>query len=538
MTVRQASAPITDKEIDSAAIQGGEKRIKELFASSNKDGPYTYMDAKCRLYPKLSFFFDGTNNNLERDLPLNRHSNIAKLFRAAVNDRQRLGSSPRYIPGVGTPFQFPKVAGYTDKLEDDPGGVRGLGLGAGGDVRIKFALAEFSRILERDWGAAAWKCMQFINVAIFGFSRGATEARAFVRRLIDTESERTDGGLIWLAPNGERVPLRINFMGLFDTVASVGGPALHLDWASELAIPPEVERCVHYVSAHEVRQAFPLDSLRVGRTYAANCEEVVYPGVHSDVGGGYAPDEQGRRNDLACIPLRHMLADAVRAGVPMQLPRQIDPKYRVDYVLSDDAPITNLYQTYISALPEASGDDLESLIHAHRRLNFRWRGMLARQRTDLRVLGQLYGKVSAAVCASVPPATDQDHPPCAPSTWVYDIPAQPEAQAKQLLAEQRRLVQQIAFLRNPVESRRADRDWPPPPPRPLTDYEKLILSSWDDSSAMPSAVDSLLAEYVHDSVAAFISWPCALHDPRGVYCDGKKYYAHSQDVDSNAASIA
>ncbi|MEZ0606395.1 DUF2235 domain-containing protein [Paraburkholderia sp. IW21] len=538
MTVRLASAPITDKEIDSAAIQGAEKRLKELFASSNKDGPYTYMDAKCRLYPKLSFFFDGTNNNLERDLPLNRHSNIAKLFGAAVDDRQRLGSSPTYISGVGTPFRIKKVAGYTDTLEDDPGGVRGLGLGAGGDLRIKFALAEFSRILEREWGAAAWKCMQFIKVAIFGFSRGATEARAFVRRLIDMKSERTDSGLIWLAPNGERVPLRINFMGLFDTVASVGGPALHLDWASELAIPPEVERCVHYVSAHEVRQAFPLDSVRVGRKYPANCEEVVYPGVHSDVGGGYAPDEQGRSSDLARIPLRHMLADALRAGVPMQLPRQLDLDMRTDYALDDDNPVLSLYQNYMAALPEATGDDLESLIHAHRRLNFRWRGTLARQRSDLRVLGQLYNKVSRTVCASVPPATDQDHPPCQPNTWVYDVPAQPEAQAKQLLGEQRRLVQRIAFLRNPIEPRHADRDWPPPRPRPLTDYEKLILSSWDDSSEIPPAVDSLLAEYVHDSVAAFTSWPCALHDPRGVYCDGQKYYAHSPDVDSGAAASA
>ncbi|MGF6902089.1 hypothetical protein [Paraburkholderia sp. GAS348] len=62
MTVRQASAPTTDKEIDRAALQGGEKRLHELFSSSNKDGPYTSMDAKCRLYPKLSFFFDGTNS--------------------------------------------------------------------------------------------------------------------------------------------------------------------------------------------------------------------------------------------------------------------------------------------------------------------------------------------------------------------------------------------------------------------------------------------------------------------------------------------
>lgn len=538
MTVRQASAPITDKEIDRAAVQGGDKRLNDLFALSNKDGPYTYKDVKCRLYPKLSFFFDGTNNNLERDLPLNRHSNIAKLYRAVVNDRKRLGSSPTYIPGVGTPFRFPKVVGYTDTLKDDPGGTLGLGLGAGGDMRIKFALAEFSRILESEWGSAAWKCMQFIDVAIFGFSRGATQARTFVRRLIGTKSERTDSGLVWLAPNGERVPLRINFMGLFDTVASVGGPTLHLDWASELAIPPEVERCVHYVSAHEVRQAFPLDSVRVGRTYPANCEEVVYPGVHSDVGGGYAPDEQGRSSDLARIPLRHMLADALRAGVPMQLPRQLDPRFRADYVLSDDAPAANLYQDYITALPEPTGNDLEALIHAHRRLNFRWRGMLVRQRSDLRVLGKLYGKVNRTACASVLPATDQDHPPCKPNAWVYDVPAQPEAQAKQLLGEQRRLMQRVAFLRNPVESRQADRDWPPPPPRPLTDYEKLILSSWDDSSAIPPAVDILLAEYIHDSVAPFTAWPCALHEPRGVYCDGKKYYAHSQDIDSDTQAIA
>ncbi|AHI74244.1 hypothetical protein BTRA_1661 [Burkholderia thailandensis USAMRU Malaysia  len=49
-----------------------------------------------------------------------------------------------------------------------------------------------------------------------------------------------------------------------------------------------------------------------------NCEEVVYPGVHSDVGGGYGPEEQGREQDLSLIPLRHMYAEALRAGVPLQ----------------------------------------------------------------------------------------------------------------------------------------------------------------------------------------------------------------------------
>jgi hypothetical protein len=541
MTVRQAGAPITDEDFRDAAIEGGTKRMEERFSPLNKGGPLRFDDTKCRLYPKLSFFFDGTGNNLEIDAPLGRHTNVAKLFQAATEDRTGQGASKRYIPGVGTPFKVPKLIGYTDKLSDDKGGALGLGLGRGGDMRIQYALAEFSRILQIDWDSASWRCMQFISVAIFGFSRGATEARAFVRKLVETKCERTENGLIWCAPNGERVPLRITFMGLFDTVASVGGPALHLDWASELAIPREVERCVHYVSAHEVRAAFPLDSVRVGRAYPSNCEEVVYPGVHSDVGGGYGPDVQGRSNLLSRIPLRHMLADALRAGVSMRLPAQMDPKLRSDYALADDDPVTRQYRSYIgymAALPASEGEDVEALVHAHRRVQFRWRSALQRQQDDARVLGRLYGKVSAATCASVPPATDADHPKCMGNRWVYEIPSNPTEQAMQLLAEQRRLVQRVAFLRNPVERPVGNRDWPPPEPRKRTAYEDLILDAWDNREALPAAVDGLLAEHVHDSVAHFISWPCALYDPRGLFCDGEKYSADAAEVKDRNVEMA
>jgi hypothetical protein len=538
MTVKQAGAPISDDGLREAAIQGGDKIMQDRFSPSNKAGPLKFDDSKCRLYPKLSFFFDGTGNNLKIDTPLYRLSNVAKLFNLAINDRTGRGSSPTYLPGVGTPFKIQKLIGYTDHLSDDEGGALGLGLGRGGDMRIAYALAEFSRILKIDWSSASWKCMQFINVAIFGFSRGATEARAFVRKLIETKCERTDNGLIWSAPNGERVPLRINFMGLFDTVASVGGPSLHLDWASELAIPPEVERCVHYVSAHEVRAAFPLDSVRVDRIYPSNCEEVVYPGVHSDVGGGYAPDEQGRSNLLARIPLRHMLADAVRAGVPLRLPNQMLDDEQADYALAEDDPIVHQYSGYMTALPASEGGDVEALIQAHRRLQFRWRSALERQPNDYRVLGKLYGKVSATVCAQVPPATDADHPKCVGNRWDYEVPPNPTEQATQLLREQRRLVQRIAFLRHPVERRPGDRDWPPPEPRKRTTYETLILSAWDDRAALPAAVDALLAEHVHDSVAHFTSWPCALYDSRGVFCDSKKYYADTKNVKTGDVEMA
>lgn len=538
MTVRQAGAPVFDEDLNEAIMQGAEKIVRDRFSPLNKAGPLRFDDAKCRLYPKLSFFFDGTGNNLKIDEPLGRLSNVAKLFNLAINDRTGRHASPTYIPGVGTPFKFPKLIGYTDKLADDKGGNLGLGLGAGGDTHIEYALAEFSRILKIDWSSASWKCMQYINVAIFGFSRGATEARAFVRKLIERHCKRTESGLIWVAPNGERVPLRINFMGLFDTVASVGGPSRHFDWASELVIPPEVERCVHYVSAHEVRAAFPLDSVRVDRTYPANCEEVVYPGVHSDVGGGYAPDEQGRSNIRARIPLRHMLADALRAGVAIQLPAQLSITQRADYALTDDDPVVKHYQEYMAALPASEGQDVEALIQVHRRMQFQWRSALERQPNDFRVLGRLYGKVSTAACANIPPATDADHPKCADREWAYEVPPNPIEQATQLLREQRRLAQRVAFLRHPVERRAGDRDWPPSEPRKRTAYEDLILSAWDDRAALPAAVDGLLAEHVHDSVAHFTSWPCALYDPRGVYCDSKKYYADANKAQTDNVEMA
>ncbi|AUL56080.1 DUF2235 domain-containing protein [Burkholderia pseudomallei] len=522
MTVRQAGLPISNDELKQAAADGAMKRISRQYPATQAD-----MIA-CRLYPSLSFFFDGTGNNYDLDLPRNKHSNVAKLYRVA-KDAIKDEARSLYLSGVGTPFKFAKVAGYSDHLSEDGGGLMGLGLGNGGELRLDFALAEFSRRLEVDWGPGSWSHMREITVAIFGFSRGATEARAFARRFIDQKCDREGGKLCWTAPNGARVPLRITFMGLFDTVASVGGPTLHLSWASELAIPAEVERCVHYVSAHEVRQAFPLDSVRVDKTYPGNCEEVVYPGVHSDVGGGYGPDEQGRSHDLSLIPLRHMLAEALRAGVPLKPLSELPDDVFMDFDLADDAPIVKLYKDYMAALPAASGGTLEELIQPHRYLNFRWRSVLARHHADERVLGRLYAKVGESFCRAVPAGTDADHPACQSSEWMYDVPKDPQEQAKQLLGEQRRLERHIEFLRNPIERRPGPHSYPPTS-RELTPYEKMILSAWDEPEPPQFFVDHLLAEYVHDSVAAFTSWPCALWDQRGIYCDDKRYLAENDSV--------
>jgi Uncharacterized alpha/beta hydrolase domain (DUF2235) len=59
-----------------------------------------------------------------------------------------------------------------------------------------------------------------------------------------------------------------------------------MDWANGLEIPPLIEQCVHMVAAHEIRNSFPLDSALQGLQYPFNVREMVYPGAHSDVGGG------------------------------------------------------------------------------------------------------------------------------------------------------------------------------------------------------------------------------------------------------------
>ncbi|MFT3857676.1 MAG: DUF2235 domain-containing protein [Aquabacterium sp.] len=518
MSLQQAGAPVTDEQLESARRQGAMVRTNEQWAWCTA-GVSAKERIKCRLHPKLSFFFDGTGNNLWQELrkPVDERalSNVAKLYQAAVNDKDGEEAVPTYIPGVGTPYRYP----YSNiSPNEDKGGVMGLGFGAGGDMRLEAALFEFRRLLESEWSSGALRHMQWVTLSVFGFSRGATLARAFVRRLIAEHCERTADGLMWKASRGERVRLRIVFMGLFDTVASVGGPGLHVGWGSELAIPQEVERCVHFVSAHEVRQAFPLDSVRVGKSYPGNCEEVVYPGVHSDVGGGYFEGFQGRSNQLSRIPLRHMYAEALKSGAMLQRLQDLQPEDRAEMMLPNDAPLGAKYSAYMDALPK-SGGSLESLIQAHRIVQFQLRSAITRARQDTRVLGALYREVDPAMCEAVP--AQNHHKTCSPKAWRYDLPRKPDEQARQLLAEHRRLVRQIPVIREPVE-RQGDLEFA----RPRTAYEELIIKAWDSTAAQPEPLEIFLAEHIHESVAHFTDWPCALHEQRGIFCDQDRYLAN------------
>ena len=186
-----------------------------------------------------------------------------------------------------------------------------------------------------------------IRLSVFGFSRGAAAARAWVNMVTNYWGSAVKG-----------IPLQIDFLGIFDTVASVGLAQAtphfngHAAWADDafMPVPATVKRCAHLVAGLEVRGSFPLDSVCQNNVLPPHCKEVVYPGVHSDVGGGYPPDDQGRALGQGAegdklkpsqISLAQMYREARMAGVPLAPESAMDadksrnfaiaPKLREDF---------------------------------------------------------------------------------------------------------------------------------------------------------------------------------------------------------------
>jgi len=178
-----------------------------------------------------------------------------------------------------------------------------------------------------------------VRLYVYGFSRGAASARAFVNWLNEllAPAESTPG----LVVGKGKLPVSVEYLGLLDTVVSVGladiapGPTGHMGWGDGSQALPSGEllkSCLHIVASHEQRLSFPLDSIRLENgSYPENSLEVIYPGVHSDQGGGYPPGDQGKAvgpNDrllLSQIALNDLYADAFAHGAPFKVPKSVLP---------------------------------------------------------------------------------------------------------------------------------------------------------------------------------------------------------------------
>lgn len=346
--------------------------------------------SKCEGNINVGLFFDGTNNNRDADKEQLKHSNVARLFDAYL-EKPGKGYFRGYIPGVGTAFPEIREDGesglgsgfgigceqrvlfallyvfnavyrsahegellldedqiaalccnsFVQWSEDDADSVvlgrLGLSHGLRMPLNGKGMRVKILKDLARRLQAALVKGRPYIKecfIDVFGFSRGAAEARVFCRWLDDILTDGKLAGVI----------VHFRFVGLIDTVASAGffsGVAAaatgadggHSGWAESryLSIPASVHNCVHMIAAHELRKNFPLDTITVEGKLPPHCQEFIYPGTHSDVGGGYAPGDLGIAFDpnkqtadaqkLAQIPLNHLLECAIAAGAPMNKER-------------------------------------------------------------------------------------------------------------------------------------------------------------------------------------------------------------------------
>jgi len=378
-----------------------EKYRQELNAQRGLRGAST-----CARSLHISLFFDGTNNNEPYDTRKAtppHPTNIARLYHASLEQLEN-GYFRYYIPGVGTPF--PEIGEMdfstfglafanrgedrinwgllqiADALSFSLNNKKGLDLPVA-QAKLKTmattwpltALGKSSRrqamasLLEplRAKVATVQPKVLAIKLYVYGFSRGAAEARTFITwlsELFDTPegAERPEQALLGL-------PLTIEFLGLLDTVASVGSAHAapfadgHMDWADGTQRLPDVKTfpewikvCRHFVAAHEQRLCFPLDSIRYADgLYPPYAREVIYPGVHSDVGGGYPPGDQGKARGgsgelLSQIVLHDLYAEAFAAGAPLTVPeemlpdklRQILPKRHMTLNTKEEFDITPL----------------------------------------------------------------------------------------------------------------------------------------------------------------------------------------------------
>ncbi len=236
---------------------------------------------------------DGTGNDrIVEDTSKEATSNVYRLFQSLKMNNEQIG---RYYPGVGS-------------QENDDNSIRKAfgGVTGAGARRIRLT-AYLDFIQNYQIGDRLY---------IFGFSRGAAIARTLANHIAENGVPENvtakfirqlfrDDLLEEVKCKGKKHEVKIEMLGVWDTVAAFGNPLTHINLFKNLTVAPNVESAYHLVSIDEDRQPFQVSLMN----YEKRINEIWFPGVHSDVGGSY-PDHQ-----LADVSLQFMMNRASELGV-------------------------------------------------------------------------------------------------------------------------------------------------------------------------------------------------------------------------------
>ncbi|MDH5833348.1 DUF2235 domain-containing protein [Luteimonas kalidii] len=249
--------------------------------------------------------FDGTGNSRHRDPPEN-HTNIAAIHQQLQDridgDEHATGGSALgagYVEGVGT-------QGGLDGTID-------LIRGRTYEARLEDMYLQFAR------QAKIWLDADpdvEIRIASIGFSRGAEQAAGFTRLVEQRGIQDPTGADVERGRDGliERVeftrpPLRepgtvVQAIGLFDPVGT-GVPREH-----DRRPAASVVSGFQLTAEHERRNLFQGTRVAdMGATFDGRFLNVLVPGAHSDVGGGYRQNGLSIRSGNLMVDYLNALGD-------------------------------------------------------------------------------------------------------------------------------------------------------------------------------------------------------------------------------------
>ncbi len=272
---------------------------------------------------------DGTSNKLASD-----HTNVVRIFQVALKDSSQIAF---YDPGVGS-MAAPDQRTALGKRWSL---IKGLALGDGLDENVFKAYRYLMHEYEKG-----------DRLFLFGFSRGAFTVRVLAGMLqgvgllrsgsenmlpycwesyreIPTTEDTSAGNetpeeiLIKRGADTLRQsftqPCPIEFLGLWDTVGSVG----MYNWNQSFPFTffnPSVNCVRHAVALDEKRAAFRsnvyLDKQELLPNGSPKVMNVWFPGVHADIGGGYPFND----SHMAMVAFQWMVNEAQFTGM------KIDPE--------------------------------------------------------------------------------------------------------------------------------------------------------------------------------------------------------------------
>jgi len=168
----------------------------------------------CKQY-RIGVFFDGTGNS--QGIDGDAKSNVAKLFESYLTGevKKNFIVDKHYEVGIGTYMDKAAYKEHYIQRKIDKG------YGGGGAKRINHAIEKVCKLLDGHLYHESEDNKFFKReIDVFGFSRGAAEARDFVNTFHWKKINK----------NKKYSDVRFNFIGLFDTVGSFGEAGNDIDY--------------------------------------------------------------------------------------------------------------------------------------------------------------------------------------------------------------------------------------------------------------------------------------------------------------------